>query len=215
MPIVKALIGGLVGGCLGAYVASLFGPVRGPMGPWLILLAGIGAGLGARLLCGANRSFATGIVSAITAITGVALFSYMSAAVALRSSDEMEAPLDVARSVEQSMGEIAVEDQIIVDGESETATENEATSEAKETEAEPVADADDSASELPLEQERPLEPRNDAPDIELMKKVAESGNVQQAQSSSMDLIANAVSALLAFVIGTGSATAPKREPEES
>ena len=59
MPVVKALVGGVIGGCLGAYIVNLIGPVRGAAGPWLILLAGLGAGLGTRLISGANRNFIT------------------------------------------------------------------------------------------------------------------------------------------------------------
>lgn len=196
MQVIKALIGGLVGGCLGAYVVNLIGPVRGAMGPWLILLAGLGAGLGARLLCGANRSFVTGIVSAIAAIVGVVLVSYSTAAVALRSSDEMESPLEVARSVEESIDEIVAEEEV------EPAAEDVDPSET--TDAELTIEVVEDATFVP-----PTKAPYELPDKTLTENVLDSMNAKQG---SMDIIANAVSALLAFVIGTGST---KRDPEES
>tara|TARA_R110002049_G_scaffold4601_4_gene31984 strand:+ start:266435 stop:267151 length:717 start_codon:yes stop_codon:yes gene_type:complete len=237
MPIVKALVGALIGGCLGAYVADMIGPIRGAIGPWLILLAGLGAGLGARLVCGANRNFMTGVVSAVAAIFGVAVISYMSAAVAMQSSEDMEAPLAVSRDIEASIADEASDP----DGESETtestgeesdpaagqssddATADDEADSADEDADSPDTEASDAAADEgqvddgidPADGMAPDEPSYQMPSETLTNNVSNTTNAQRSQQPMMHLIANAVSALLAFMIGSGSSPATSREPEQA
>ena len=220
MPVVKALVGGVIGGCLGAYIVNLIGPVRGAAGPWLILLAGLGAGLGTRLICGANRSFMTGVAAAIAAILGVTIISYSTAAVALQSSDEMEAPLPVAKNLEASSDEASDEEETIEDDtggdesgsdgeqdgdEAETSESGDESASGADTDGGQPASDDEEAQQDREQLEPPTKAPYELPADTLAENAANSKNTHS--DTTMDLIANAVSALLAFLLGAG-ASAP-------
>ena len=86
-------------------------------------------------------------------------------------------------------------------------TEDDAASETADGQEEPATEEVDDATFQP-----PTEAPYELPEKTLSDNVMESVNAKQG---SMDIIANAVSALIAFVIGTGSAVPTKRESEPS
>lgn len=84
MAIIKALVGGLIGGGIGAYASSMVHEAMRTSSPWGLLLAGLFAGLGVRLVCGKDRSFLTGVISSVAAILAIVGTSYINSMAIIR-----------------------------------------------------------------------------------------------------------------------------------
>jgi hypothetical protein len=208
----KALVGGLVGGCVGAFVADALQSALQTTTPWPILLGGLGAGLGTRLSCGSSRNLTTGLIAAFTAILGVAVVTYVNAAVALRAQRDLQTPI-------ASSFEMPEEDRASGAGE---ATEvppeaDDAKSDANET---PTEDPEPGTTSDAEKDVPPVEPgtsdaesraKAERPAPEYEAAVAEANrDVGTAKGAtprwlSMEVILNVMSAFLAFVLGRGSA----------
>ena len=67
MQMLKALVGGIIGGGIGILIVNQI-QAGEDSNPWFLLIVGLLAGLGARILAGADRSFVTGLMGALTAI---------------------------------------------------------------------------------------------------------------------------------------------------
>ena len=112
MSVVKALAGGLIGGAVGAYGAELISPTS----QWPVLLAGVLAGIGARVACRSERSFVTGIAAAVAALLAISGVSYVSS-------------LQASKAAEHAMAEIPVKSNFKGDA-AATTTEESSTDDA-------------------------------------------------------------------------------------
>jgi hypothetical protein len=95
MNIVKALVGGLVGGGLGAVASNYAQPLFKEPNPWTLILAGLFAGLGVRVLCGRNRDFLTGVLATVAAILAIGGASYWVSLSTIRAMYSKEAIANV------------------------------------------------------------------------------------------------------------------------
>lgn len=187
MRFLKSLLGGILGSAIG--VAAYFAINQYLPGPktWAVLIIGLLAGLGVRVFCGRNRSPLTGIVAATTALIALLGFNYSVIALAQQASDPI-----ISEHVEFDK-----------DGRPIAAAEDEEESEAseesqQEPEPEPVAVAPATLSEGKTIQ---------------VADVFSQPNLAMVQSSPMDMIALAMTGLLAFVLGRGTPTLhPSSEP---
>ena len=196
MHIVKALVGGLIGGCIGAFLANMIQVPRGSFGPWLVLLAGLGAGIGARLACGANRNLVTGISAAIASVLSLVIVGYAMAAVAVQANADVDDPLPVAAEVESTIEDAAAE------LEEETTDEDPESPDAETESPDTATDGDVTPAPSSSAADRPPRENPNLPDAVLQ---GDSGASKQARNRVMELVANALSALVAFLLGTGSA----------
>ena len=231
MPVVKAFAGGVVGGTLGAFLAESIDSLIAAPAPWLILIAGLSAGIGTRVACGKIRTFQTGVASAIAAILAISVVSYLAAQ-------------QSSRSAEQSMAKIATKPNFTGDGETTgeddsddqdelTATDDESADSASadnesaeaESENQPTEDADpedQESGDQPSEQSDEDPPADATPNLPSDDRPAQtepsdpaeawiddrSGSEESNQPTSSlptsVVLFHCLAALAAFVLGTGS-----------
>jgi hypothetical protein len=127
MNIVKALVGGLVGGGLGAVASNYAQPLFKEPNPWTLILAGLFAGLGVRVLCGRNRDFLTGVLATVAAILAIGGASYWVSLSTIRAMETANAAID---SQTPSMAELLAKDD----------SEEETDEEASDDVAAPIVD---------------------------------------------------------------------------
>ena len=230
MQIVKALVGGLAGGSIGVYVSNVLQQATHLASPWSLLLVGLGAGLGVRLLCGKNRNFATGAVSAIATIVALLGISYANSMAVLNSASD---PLQPVVTDWEDLEDEA-EEEAAADADEPTADDQ--LSEAAADESEDAADADqedtDEADTDADEADDQLAEGSDddegaaddeqpaAPQQTLtIPKVDQNATPRQVDWRSLEVIMHGLSALLAYFLGMGTAvaasavsTSPPAEP---
>lgn len=195
MAIFKALLGGIIGGGVGALLANMI------PGQWPVLLAGLLAGLGVRLCCGNQRNFMTGVVAAVAAILMVVGTSYSKSMATIRDAENFQPVLtmpavdDDAEEADEEEEEEAADDAV-----EEAAEEaEEIADDVEEAEAEvAVAEAIEDAS-APLVGGEGM--------AEAMKPA------DAAEFTTEEAVYHGLSALLAYLLGTGSAVAAVGKPE--
>ena len=201
MQVVKALIGGLIGGGIGAYLGKLGSAseeLSSSVG-WLFLLAGVLAGLGVRLVCGADRSFLTGVIAAVTAVLAIMGASYAT------SVSERNKVAETMNSAKMPVIDIGEPEALAEDPAAEAVESAEDTTETAEQEPESVegAEATEAAAEpTQSSQDRPGDP---VPRGSEYVQDAATAKVPTGGWSMMEFVVNGISALIAFAIGSGSA----------
>ncbi len=216
MQVFKAIIGAFIGGGIGAFLSTLSPGLLGETN-WLILLAGLGAGLGARVVCGADRTFVTGLIAAVAAVlamAGASLYTSMS---------EINELADVREPLPAPVIEMADPEQEVVVAAEVTETADVAET-ADATETADAADIAVTESESePSEDAAATENLSDADDNAAANAAYEAANEAQSEfvgdleqgetkvvnDTVMEYLLNAMSALLAFALGTGRGAASK------
>jgi len=189
MSMLKALIGGFFGGATGAYLVERIPDLIGLSGPWMILLAGLLAGIGTRLACGNNRSFATGMAGAIAAILAISAVSYLTS-------------MQRAAAAEKSLTETTV--PVKSPGTSELTTED-GLDEAIPSDSATAQSQSESSESGTAELDRPVDMQ---PAVDPWADTAVSN--KRSRSYPRDTLPvslalfHSLSALLAFVLGSGS-----------
>lgn len=177
MRFLQSLFGGILGSALGlgAYYA-INQTMQRPV-PWTVLIIGLLAGLGVRLICGRNRSGLTGIVAATTALTALLGFNYSVIALA-----------------QQGAGPVIAE-HVNFDEEGRPIHAEEEESLESDTDEETAAEPEPTATvPVPLSDGEPIQ----------VADVFSQPNMAMAQSSPMELAALAITGLLAYLLGRGS-----------
>lgn len=180
MRFLQSLFGGILGSALGlgAYYA-INQTMQRPV-PWTVLIIGLLAGLGVRLICGRNRSGLTGIVAATTALTALLGFNYSVIALAQQGAGPV-----IAEHVNFD------EEGRPIHAEEEEEEESLESDTDEETSAEPEPTA---TVPVPLSDGKPIQ----------VADVFSQPNMAMAQSSPMELAALAITGLLAYLLGRGS-----------
>lgn len=231
MGIVKSLVGGLVGGALGAVLANLIQSAAGISSPWFLLVTGLGTGLGVRAAAGANRSFATGVVGAITAVIALlgssvaTSFAEVSATpdevvvTEIEAADDPDAALESETAAEDA-GEEPGDDSAAEPDEDATASDSESSDEAEDSESDDAAETAEESEPEPIDEAAARAATAAASaatapfagDGPITDEAALEQLERQQGWSVMDFLFNGVSALLAFALASGSGSnAPKSE----
>ena len=234
MQVVKALVGGVIGGGIGAFLSGQIQSMTDLSSPWLLLIIGLGTGLGARLACGANRSFATGVTGAVAAIVMIFGSSYMDAMAEAKGSAEANAepvsvidvnelsPAELSEGVEEATdpGDGGEAEESEADGEADSGDDTDPddaeTSDDAETDDAETDDAETDDAETSDDAETDSEkittsdagtgpsPTSNAPADATAPGAAVS---MPSAWSPLDFLINGGSALLAFVLSSGSGAA--------
>lgn len=212
MAIIKALLGGIIGGGVGALLSNMI------PGHWPVLLAGLLAGLGVRLACGNQRNFMTGVVAAVAAILMVVGTSYYSSMATIRKAESFQPVLiqpviddeeeeEAEEVAEEEAGEEAGEEAAADDAGAETADEAEDVADDVEEAAAEVATVDISAAEGNAG--HGSDTRVSLDGLPPAKKP------DATELSTQEAVFHGLSALLAYLLGTGSAVAAVGQPSSS
>ena len=171
MALIKAIVGALLGGIVASFIQTKVDM------SWSVLLVGLLAGIGARLACGANRTFLTGLIAAIAAIAAVMGSSYMKSMATIGSAGDVSQPAISQEDWEARMAED--------EGEEDEATNDEGGSE-----------------EVEEDKEEPAPPI----DMKSFVVTPKYERMDSGAMSPWDLLLNCLSPLLAFLLAAGSST---------
>ncbi len=211
MSLLKALIGGIIGGTVGAYLAELIHPTLQSPGHWTVLIAGLLAGLGTRMACQANRSFVTGVMAAVATIVAISGVSYVSSNQAAKAAERSMATIPKKTKYPDEPAaspELAGEDSQAAGKPAEPPAEgndqDSRTSDTSRDEHKQPPD-DSNSSEQASSDQRPAEtgPTVDPWASEVPLPVGRGATAPFPKSV---LVFQSLSALLAFLLGTGSAS---------
>lgn len=205
MTIFRALLGGFLGGGIGAYLVEQLPDLIGVSGAWTILLAGLLAGIGARIACGSERSFGTGMAGAIAAILAISGVSYWTSLQRSTAAEQALAQPSVLTG-SGTPNDVAALDLDPAEDEGETPTPDAAPETSPESPEPGGADA------IALEPDRLVDRQ---PAVDPWADGADGGGhstnrSRQTLPISLALF-HSLSALLAFVLGSGAPAPDQRE----
>lgn len=224
MRIVQSLIGGLLGSAIGTGLYyALVTNLKRPM-PWAVVIIGILAGLGVRVLCGKNRNLITGLMATATAL--VALLGYNFATISAAAADLSAPPVNSeAEEYPPWVDEVEISDEDEIDSEDDEDANADSDEDAAGDDGEGDSDNDpagETSDDGDAQDEDPDDADNEAAEARAAADPEPTLDGQTlgpvlptAPSSQTDAIALALTGLLAYVIGRGNGTEQSAQSPDS
>ncbi len=211
MSLLKALVGGIIGGTIGAYLADLIHPTLQSPGHWTVLIAGLLAGLGTRMACHGNRDFVTGVMASVATIVAISGVSYVTSNQAAKSAERSMATIPVKtdfRDEREASPDLTGENSQTVDESADPLAErndqDSTTSETSRDQNNQPGDEANSSEQASTDQQ----PAETGPSVDpwVSEVPVTAGRGATATFPKSLLVFQILSALLAFLLGTGSAS---------